>query len=240
MIEIIPAIDLIEGKCVRLTHGDFDQKTVYSDDPVEIAKGFEALGLHRLHMVDLDGARTGRPANLGTLGRVAGGTSLEIDFGGGIKTRGDLESVFAAGAAIANIGSLAVKEPEIFLAWLEEFGGSRILLGADCRDGKLAINGWQTDTEVPVISFLTENRGRGVKKAFVTDIGRDGAMSGPSIALYEQIMREVPGLELIASGGVGSIGDIEELDRIGCSGVIVGKAIYEGRITEKELIRYAR
>ena len=240
MIEIIPAIDLIEGKCVRLTHGDFDQKTVYSDDPVEIAKGFEAVGLNRLHMVDLDGARTGRPANLGILERVAGETSLEIDFGGGIKTRADLESVFAAGAAIANIGSLAVKQPETFFVWLEEFGGNRILLGADCRNGRIAINGWQTGTGLSVVDFLSENSARGVKKAFITDIGRDGALSGPSLALYEKIIQELPGLELIASGGVSSIGDVEGLDRIGCSGVIVGKAIYEGRITGKELSRYAR
>ena len=240
MIEIIPAIDIIEAKCVRLTYGDFSRKTVYSDDPLEIAKRFESIGLRRLHMVDLDGAKRGNPANLAVLERVAAGTSLTIDFGGGVKTETDLQSIFAAGAAIANIGSLAVKEPDTFVEWLDKFGRDRILLGADCRNEKIAVNGWQTDTEVSVFDFLERMNSRGVRSAFVTDIGRDGAMSGPSVDLYERIMAELPALELIASGGVSSIRDVEELDRIGCRGVIVGKAIYEGRITEEELARYAR
>jgi phosphoribosylformimino-5-aminoimidazole carboxamide ribotide isomerase len=240
MIEIIPAIDIIEAKCVRLTYGDFSRKTVYSDDPLEIAKRFESIGLRRLHMVDLEGAKRGNPANLAVLERIAAGTSLIIDFGGGIKTETDLKGVFAAGAAIANIGSLAVKEPDTFVEWLDKFGRDRILLGADCRNEKIAVNGWQTDTEVSVFDFLERMNSRGVRSAFVTDIGRDGAMSGPSVGIYERIMAELPALELIASGGVSSIRDVEELDRIGCRGVIVGKAIYEGRITEEELARYAR
>jgi phosphoribosylformimino-5-aminoimidazole carboxamide ribotide isomerase len=240
MIEIIPAIDIIEAKCVRLTYGDFSRKTVYSDDPLEIAKRFESIGLRRLHMVDLEGAKRGNPANLAVLERIAAGTSLTIDFGGGVKTETDLQSIFAAGAAIANIGSLAVKEPDTFVEWLDKFGRDRILLGADCRNEKIAVNGWQTDTEVSVFDFLEGMNSRGVRSAFVTDIGRDGAMSGPSVDLYERIMAELPALELIASGGVSSIRDVEELDRIGCRGVIVGKAIYEGRITEEELARYAR
>ena len=240
MIEIIPAIDIIEAKCVRLTYGDFSRKTVYSDDPLEIAKRFESIGLRRLHMVDLEGAKRGNPANLAVLERIAAGTSLTIDFGGGVKTETDLQSIFAAGAAIANIGSLAVKEPDTFVEWLDKFGRDRILLGADCRNEKIAVNGWQTDTEVSVFDFLERMNSRGVRSAFVTDIGRDGAMSGPSVDLYERIMAELPALELIASGGVSSIRDVEELDRIGCRGVIVGKAIYEGRITEEELTRYAR
>ena len=240
MIEIIPAIDVIDGKCVRLTHGDFSRKTVYSGDPLEVAKRFESLGLRRLHMVDLDGAKTGSPANLAVLERVANGTGLVIDYGGGIKTDSDLTNVFAAGAAIANTGSLAVKEQETFLAWLAGYGGNRILLGADCRNEKLAVNGWQTETEVSVFGFLERMNSRGVRKAFVTDIGRDGAMAGPSVQLYEQILSLLPDLELIASGGVSSIEDVEDLEKMGCSGVIVGKAIYEGRITEKELARYAR
>ena len=240
MIEIIPAIDIIEAKCVRLTYGDFSRKTVYSDDPLEIAKRFESIGLRRLHMVDLEGAKRGNPANLAVLEQIAAGTSLTIDFGGGVKTETDLQSIFAAGAAIANIGSLAVKEPDTFVEWLDKFGRDRILLGADCRNEKIAVNGWQTDTEVSVFDFLERMNSRGVRSAFVTDIGRDGAMSGPSVGIYERIMAELPALELIASGGVSSIRDVEELDRIGCRGVIVGKAIYEGRITEEELAHYAR
>ena len=240
MIEIIPAIDVIDGKCVRLTHGDFARKTVYADDPLESAKRFAGLGLRRLHMVDLDGAKNGKPANLGVLERVASETDLVIDFGGGIKTKIDLENVYAAGAAVANIGSIAVKEHKTFLSWVDEFGRDRILLGADCRDGKLAVNGWQTETEVSILDFLKKMYSKGVRKAFVTDISRDGAMNGPSIELYAQILAEIPDLGLIASAGVGSIGDVEALDRIGCSAVIVGKAIYEGRITDAELTRYDR
>ena len=240
MIEIIPAIDIIEGKCVRLTHGDFARKTVYSDDPLELAKRFESIGLRRLHMVDLDGAKSGRPANLAVLESVAAGTGLTIDYGGGIKTEGDLENVFAAGASIANIGSLALKEPDTFVGWLDKFGGERILLGADCKNERLAVNGWQTETEVSVFDFLERMNSRGVRKAFVTDIGRDGAMAGPSLDLYKRIIAKIPELDLIASGGVSSILDVEELERVGCRGVIVGKAIYEGRISEEELSRYAR
>lgn len=238
MIEIIPAIDVIDGKCVRLTHGDFARKTVYSDDPLEIAKRFESIGSKRLHMVDLDGARSGKPANLAVLENVAAATMLRIDFGGGIKTDPDLQSVFAAGAAIANVGSVAVNETEAFAKWLSEFG-ERILLGADCRGEKVVVNGWQDETELSIIDFLKQIYERGVRKAFVTDIGRDGALAGPSIELYARIRAEIPELELIASGGVSSIEDVERLDEIGCSGVIVGKAIYENRITEKELARFA-
>ena len=239
MIEIIPAIDVIDGKCVRLTQGDFAQKTIYSNDPLQVAKRFESIGLRRLHMVDLDGARTGRPANLEVLERVTAGTTLKVDFGGGIKTDHDLESVFSAGAAVANIGSVAVNEPETFAKWLSEYG-NRILLGADCKDEKISVNGWQTETDLSVFDFLREMHKRGAKKAFVTDIGRDGALAGPSTGLYSNILSEIPDLELIASGGVSSIADIEQLDGIGCSGVIVGKAIYENRITDEECFRYAR
>lgn len=240
MIEIIPAIDIIDGKCVRLTQGDFTQKTVYADDPVEVARRFEGLGLRRLHMVDLDGAKIGRPTNLPVLERVASATGLIIDYGGGIKTDEDLAAVFEAGAAIANIGSLAIREPETFYEWLERFGGKRILLGADAKDGKIAIDGWATETEVDVIEMLSERVARGVRQAFVTDIGSDGAMTGAAIGLYQSILTALPELNLIASGGVGGIDDIEELDKIGCSAVIVGKAIYEGRIIDEELKHYAR
>jgi phosphoribosylformimino-5-aminoimidazole carboxamide ribotide isomerase len=240
MIQIIPAIDIIDGKCVRLTHGDFAQKTVYADDPVEVAKRFEGIGLRRLHMVDLDGARNAKPSNLAVLERVASATDLVIDFGGGIKTDDDLAAVFEAGAAVANIGSVAVREPERFFEWLGRFGGDQILLGADAKDGKVAIDGWKTKTEIDVIAMLSERVAKGVRQAFVTDIGSDGAMTGPAIGLYQKIMAGIPELDLMASGGVSSIEDVEKLEHIGCSAVIVGKAIYEGRITDEELKRYAR
>lgn len=238
MIEIIPALDLIDGECVRLTHGDFGQKTVYSRKPLEVAKRFEAAGLNRLHMVDLDGAKRGKPANLHVLEVVAGGTNLQIDFGGGIKSEADITDVFSAGAAMVNIGSLAVKEPETFLAWVKKYGGDKILLGADTRKGKVAINGWQTETEKWILEMLRDFAGRGVANVFVTDIDHDGAMAGPSIELYRQIVKLRPSIKLIASGGVRSIDDIDELIEIGCRGVIVGKAIYEGRIKLEDLNKY--
>jgi phosphoribosylformimino-5-aminoimidazole carboxamide ribotide isomerase len=238
MIEIIPAIDVIEGKCVRLMYGDFDRKTVYSEMPLEVAKRFEGIGIRRLHLVDLDGARSGRLSNLSVLDGVANGTNLQIDFGGGIKSESDLTSVFDSGAAIATIGSLALKERSLFLSWLDKFGGDRFLLGADQRDGKVAVDGWQMTTDVGVGDFLSEYVDQGVTRAFVTDIGRDGAMNGPSIEIYEEIRSAIPALDLIASGGVSSIEDIDELHRIGCSGVIVGRALYEGNITLEEVARY--
>ena len=239
MIDLIPAIDIIEGKCVRLTHGDFACKTVYDDDPVEVAKKFEAIGLRRLHIVDLDGAKRGSPTNMSTLERIASNTNLTIDFGGGIKTETDVASILDAGAAIVNVGSVAVKDPATFLGWIGRFGGDRILLGADCKGGKVAINGWQEQTSLLIGDMLGNYASKGVRSAFVTDIGRDGAMTGPSLDLYVKIIADIPDLQLIASGGVSSISDVEELDRIGCSGVIVGKAIYERRISDEELLRYA-
>lgn len=240
MIEIIPAMDLIGGKCVRLTQGDFSRKTVYSDDPLETAKRFEAAGMKRLHMVDLDGARTGAPANLHVLKRVSGGTSLAIDFSGGLKTESDVAAVFDTGAAIATVGSVAVKQPELFLSWLEKFGGDKILLGADSRGGKVAVDGWQTKTSIPVLAFLRNFAERGVTNAFVTDIASDGAMNGPSFKLYRQIRAAIREIALIASGGVTSIADIDELDRMGCVGVIVGKSLYEQNIKLEDLTKYAR
>lgn len=238
MIEIIPAIDLIDGKCVRLTQGDFDRKTVYSDDPLEVAKRFEAAGIIRLHMVDLDGARSGKPSNLHVLERVAGGTGLKIDFGGGITSEQDLDLVLDAGAAIANIGSLAIKQPKKFISWIQRYGSDQILLGADARDGKVAINGWQTSTDISVLELLSDYSEMGVKNTFVTDIGRDGAMTGPSLDLYRKLTTSVPDLNLIASGGIRSNEDIDDLQRIGCSGVIIGKAIYEGKIRLEKLSNY--
>lgn len=237
MFEIIPAIDLIDGKCVRLAQGDFARKKIYDENPLEVAKTFDEFGVRRLHIVDLDGARTGKIANLRILEMIARGTNLTIDFGGGIKTDEDIQGVFEAGADIANIGSIAVKEPEKFLSWVSKYGGERILLGADVKGEKVVVNGWQTATEMQIIPYLQGYFAKDVTQAFVTDIARDGVLQGTSVGLYRKILDVVTELKLIASGGVSSIGDIEELKRIGCKGVIVGKAIYEGRIDMRELMK---
>ena len=235
MIEIIPAIDLIEGKCVRLSQGDFAQKKVYNENPLEVAKEFESEGLQRLHLVDLDGAKNGKVTNLKVLQTIASNTNLIIDFGGGIKTDLDIQSVFDAGASLASIGSIAVKESEKFFNWLENYGSEKILLGADVRDGKLAINGWQTETEIEIIPFLQNYCENGVTQVFCTDISKDGLLQGVASELYQQILEHLPKLKLIASGGVSKIEDVYELDKIGCSSVIIGKAIYEGKIKLKDL-----
>jgi phosphoribosylformimino-5-aminoimidazole carboxamide ribotide isomerase len=236
MIEIIPAIDLIEGKCVRLVQGDFARKTVYSENPLEVAKEFENAGLRRLHLVDLDGAKNGKVTNLETLEEIARRTDLIIDFGGGIKTGEDIRQVFGAGAAMACVGSVAVKEPERFFDWLDRYGGERILLAADVKNEKLAVGGWQTVTEIEILPFLRRVCERGVRRVFVTDISRDGLLEGASVGLYAKISGEFSGLELIASGGVSSLSDIRALEKAGCSGVIIGKAIYEGKIKLEELV----
>ena len=230
MIEIIPAIDLIDGKCVRLSQGDFARKKIYNENPLEVAKEFESVGLKRLHIVDLDGAKRGKVTNLKVLETIAAHTNLTIDFGGGIKTDEDIEAVFDAGAALASIGSVAVKEPEKFFAWLAKYGGEKILLGADVKNGKLAINGWQTETDLEILPFLRIYFERGVRQVFCTDISKDGLLKGAANELYAEILREIPDLKLIASGGISKIEDIFELEKIGCAGVIVGKAIYEGKI----------
>jgi len=235
MIEIIPAIDLIDGKCVRLSQGDFARKKIYNENPLEVAREFEAFGLKRLHIVDLDGARLGKVTNLKVLETIASQTNLTIDFGGGIKTDADIEAVFDAGAEMASIGSVAVKEPEKFFAWLEKYGGEKILLGADVKSDKLAINGWQTETDLEILPFLKNYFERGVRKTFCTDVSKDGLLEGSANELYSRILAQLPELKLIASGGVSCLEDIFELDKIGCTGVIVGKAIYEGKIKLEEL-----
>jgi phosphoribosylformimino-5-aminoimidazole carboxamide ribotide isomerase len=237
MIEIIPAIDVIEGKCVRLKQGDFSQKKIYNENPLEVAKEFESHGLKRLHIVDLDGAKIGKVTNLRVLEKIAAETNLQIDFGGGIKTSDDIRSVFEAGAKMASIGSVAVKEPEKFDHWLEKYGSERILLGADVKDRKVAINGWQTTTELDILPFLKKYYARGVRKIFVTDISKDGLLQGSAKNLYRDILEHLPRLKLIASGGVDSLEDIAELERIGCFGAIIGKAIYEDRISLTKLSR---
>lgn len=234
-IEIIPAIDLIDGKCVRLSQGDYDQKTVYNENPLEVAKMFEASGIHRLHLVDLDGAKAKHIVNYKVLETIATKTSLVIDFGGGLKSDKDLEIAFHSGATMVTGGSIAVKEKETFLNWLENYGSERIILGADAKDGKIAVSGWQENTELDVIGFISEYQKAGISKVISTDISRDGMLSGPSFELYSEIMKQLPALEIIASGGIASMEDILKLDEMGVPGVITGKAIYENRITLKEI-----
>lgn len=235
MIEIIPAIDIIDGKCVRLTQGDYSLKTIYNDNPLEVAKQFEEIGIQRLHLVDLDGAKAGKIINYKVLETIASKTNLKIDFGGGIKNNEAIEQVFNSGAAIATIGSIAVKQPELFYSWLNKYGGNSILLGADVKDEKIAVGGWLEKTEINIFDFINSNINNGVKQLFCTDITKDGALQGPSIDLYKKITRQFPLLNFIASGGVSNINDITILNEIGCKGVIVGKAIYEGRIALNEL-----
>lgn len=237
-MEIIPAIDIIDGKCVRLTQGDYAQKKIYNENPLEVAKQFEDAGIKRLHLVDLDGARVGKVVNLPVLEKLATGTNLIIDFGGGIKTEETLISVFNAGANLATTGSIAAKEPETFYSWIEKYGAGRFLLGADVKNDKLAINGWLHETDISVYDFIADNVRQGIKNIFCTDISKDGLLKGPAIDLYKNIIDKVPEVNLIASGGVSSIKDLDSLKINGCAGAIVGKAIYEGKIKLEELKKY--
>ena len=226
-MEVIPAMDLIGGQCVRLRGGDFEQSTHYSSDPLAVAKKFEEAGFRRLHMVDLDGARSGSPKHLPVLEKVAAMTSLIIDFSGGIKTDEDILAVFDKGAALAAVGSVAVKNKPLFFKWLEKYGADMILLGLDVRHEKLAIAGWLEQTEINLFEFLFEMVGEGVSQIFCTDISKDGMMSGPSIELYGKILQQFPQIQITASGGVSHPDQLRLLQKIGCSGAIVGKAIYE-------------
>jgi phosphoribosylformimino-5-aminoimidazole carboxamide ribotide isomerase len=232
---IIPAIDLIEGKAVRLTGGDYAQKTVYADDPLVVAKTFESVGIKRLHLVDLDGARAGKVINLNVLERIAAGTSLKVDFGGGIKKKQDLEAILNAGATWATIGTLAVKEPEVLKEWFAECGPEKFVLGADVRGEKVAVSGWLEDTEKNVFDLLKEWIDQGLTQAFCTDISKDGKLQGPSIGLYGKIIKAFPSLYFIASGGVSRMEDLDALREAGCSAAIVGKAYYEGHISAESL-----
>ena len=238
MIELIPAIDLIEGKCVRLTKGDYDTKKVYNEDPLEVAKMFEDYGIRHLHVVDLDGAREGRIINYRVLERLATRTSLVIDFGGGLKQEDDLEIAFESGARMVTGGSVAVKNPDLFTSWIKKFGSDRIILGADAKDKKIAVNGWRETTDKDLIPFIQEYYDKGITKVICTDISCDGMLQGPSVGLYEEIRDAVPYIYIIASGGVGSIGDIERLVEAGIPAVIFGKAIYEGKIRLEDLLRF--
>lgn len=235
MIEIIPAIDIIAGKCVRLTKGCYNQQTVYAEDPLDMAKMFEDAGCRRLHLVDLDGAKAKHIVNYRTLEHIASSTSLTIDFGGGIKSDEDLKIAFDSGAKMVTGGSIAVTDPDIFLNWVDKYGGNHVILGADTRNGKISTSGWLSDSQWDIIPFIKNYAQQGITQVISTDINVDGTLSGPSINLYNEISKEIPGLYVIASGGVGSMKDIRLLEENEIPAVIVGKAIYEGCISIKEI-----
>ena len=235
---IIPAIDIIDGKCVRLTQGDYAQKTIYNESPLEVAKEFEDNGLTRLHLVDLDGAKVGTVINWKVLEAISSKTKMVIDFGGGIKAKEDVSVVLNSGAAFATIGSLAVKDEELFVEMLAQFGADKFLLGADVKDEMIVINGWINKTDINIIDFIQQYIDRGVQQIFCTDVSKDGKLEGPSIELYKNIIHQFPSLHFIASGGVSNNNDLVELHKIGCKSAIVGKAIYEGRITLTDLKKW--
>ena len=234
-MELIPAIDIIDGQCVRLTKGDYAQKTVYRNHPWDVAKEFETYGFKRLHVVDLDGAKAKHIVNSDVLQKITTETSLTVDFGGGIKTDEDIEKAFASGAQMLTVGSIAVTNPELFLSWIKKYGADRMILGADVRNGKISINGWKEDSSEDLLPFLRKYVDAGVTNVLCTEISKDGTLQGPAIDLYKRIMQEYPNLHLIASGGVSSIDDIKALEAAGIPAVVFGKAIYEGRINLKEL-----
>lgn len=235
MIELIPAIDIIDGQCVRLTKGDYSRKTVYAQDPAEIAKGFERMGFRRLHVVDLDGAKSRHIVNDGVLRRITTETNLKVDFGGGIKTDEDIRKAFDAGAEMVTVGSVAVTFPDLCGEWIARYGAEKIILGADVRNGKISINGWKDDSEEELIPFLRKYVDMGVKNVLCTEISRDGTLEGPAVELYRSVMKEFPDMHLIASGGVSSNKDIADLEEGGIPAVVFGKAMYEGKIDVTKL-----
>lgn len=237
-MQIIPAIDIIDGKCVRLTKGDYAAATVYYNNPVDAAKQFEAAGLSRLHVVDLDGAKAGAVQNLSVLEAIASQTQLQVDFSGGIKTDETVNDVFNAGAALVAVGSIAVKDQALFTTWLQRYGADKFIVGADVLDGKIKISGWLEDTQLYLDDFLIDMMAIGVRQFFCTDIAKDGAMAGPSTALCQRIINQYQGIQLIASGGVTTLEDVAALAQIGCSGAIIGKAIYEKTIALEDLIKW--
>ena len=238
MIELIPAIDIIGGQCVRLTKGDYDKKTVYGEDPAKMARHFEEMGFRRLHVVDLDGAKSRHIVNDDVLKRITAETSLTVDFGGGIKTDEDIQKAFMAGASMVTVGSVAVTHPEKCREWIARYGAEKIILGADVRNGKISINGWKEDSEEDLIPFLKKYIDMGVKNVLCTEISKDGTLQGPATTLYRNVMAEFPGLHLIASGGVSSNEDIEDLESHGIPAVVFGKAMYEGRIDVTRLKKF--
>lgn len=243
-MRIIPAIDIIEGKCVRLTKGDYDTKKIYNENPLEVAKAFEASGIEYLHLVDLDGAKAKHIVNYKVLELLASKTNLKIDFGGGLKSNEDLNIAFNSGAKQITGGSIAVSDRTTFEGWLSKYGAQKIILGADSNDGKIAINGWQDNSKEEVISFIKDYQRKHIQYVICTDISKDGMLEGPSIELYKKIIDEcsnssgAQSIKLIASGGVSEIKDLDDLKTIGCEGVIIGKALYENRITLKELEKF--
>jgi phosphoribosylformimino-5-aminoimidazole carboxamide ribotide isomerase len=239
-MHVIPAIDLIGGKCVRLSQGDYSRKTFYHDDPLEMAKRFEGVGLTRLHLVDLDGAKAKKIVNGDVLQRVCSGTQLAVDFGGGIQAQEEIEKAFALGARQVTGGSIAVRNPRLVEGWLETFGGDRIILGADAKDKKIAVGGWEETTELELIPFIQGYYYKGIREVICTDVAKDGLLQGPSFALYAEILQELPDLKLIASGGVSCLKDLEDLQKIGVYGTIVGKAYYEGKVTLEELAQFQK
>jgi phosphoribosylformimino-5-aminoimidazole carboxamide ribotide isomerase len=236
-MEIIPAIDIIDGKCVRLTHGDFNQKKIYNEDPLEVAKEFEDAGIQRLHLVDLDGAKAGVVKNWKVLESIAGKTSLIIDFGGGVKTEKDVHIVLNSGAAFVTVGSIAVKDEPLFSSWLSGMGAEKFLLGADVKNEKITVSGWLEQTDIWIYDFIENYQAKGITQIFCTDVSKDGAMEGPSLGLYKDIVERFPKLHFIASGGVSNMDDVYALEEAGCSGVIIGKAIYEGKISLQDLMK---
>lgn len=237
-MQIIPAIDIIDGKCVRLTQGDYNQQTTYHEHPLEVAKQFEAAGLRRLHLVDLDGARQKAVKNWKVLETIASNTSLEIDFGGGINKQEDVQLVFDSGARWATVGSIAVKNEAELEKWLLHFGAEKFMLGADVKEKKIAIHGWMETTAISVFDFIEQYTRKGIQQLFCTDVSKDGKLEGPSTILYKEILERFPSLWFIASGGVASIDDLHRLKEIGCRGAIVGKAIYENRISLEQLKQF--
>ena len=254
-MRIIPAIDIIDGKCVRLSKGDYDTKKVYNENPLEVARAFEDHGIQYLHLVDLDGAKASHVVNYKVLETLASKTQLKIDFGGGIKSDEDLHTVFESGAEQATGGSIAVKDRSTFLGWLQRYGAERIILGADCRDGKISVSGWQEASTEEVVPFIKGYQKKGISYVVCTDISKDGMLEGPAFSLYREILnktaritteigpsgvqdREVPGIKLIASGGISNIDELPVLAQLGCEGVIIGKALYEDRISLKALEDY--
>ncbi len=235
MLTIIPAIDLIEGKCVRLSRGDYAHTKIYNEDPLEVARSFEDHGLTRLHLVDLDGAKANHVVNWKVLEKISAKTSLVIDVGGGLKSDQDLHIVFNAGASMATIGSIAVKDRDLFCKWLDQYGPEKIILGADVRERKIAVSGWQETSEIEIVDFLSDYLNRGVKQVLCTDIAKDGMLEGTSIELYKELVDHFHQLSLIASGGITAIDELYKLDEAGVKGAIIGKAIYEGKISLNEL-----
>ena len=233
-MRIIPAIDIIDGKCVRLSKGDYDTKKIYNENPVEVAKEFEDFGIQYLHLVDLDGAKAKKIINQKVIENIAKNTNLIIDFGGGIRSEEDLQKAFDSGAKKVTLGSIAVVNPELCLAWLEQFGAEKFILGADCLDRKIKTSGWLENSETDVVDFIKEYQKKGFREVVCTDISKDGMLQGPSTALYQEII-ENSTIELIASGGISNIEDVQKMKGIGCAGTIIGKAIYEGRISLEDL-----